>query len=628
MKFLEELKRRNVIRVGVAWLALSWLLVAIANLLFPAMTLPITSVRWLLLGLLVAWLPVMLLAWRYQMSSQGLRVDRGVQTEDSQSRRTARRIDQASVVLVLGALTLSILHQVLAPYAAERAAAINATTPAETPSASPVPVRPAEPVDPRSIAVLPFANLSPDPEDAYFADGLAEELLNVLARIADLRVTSRSSSFAFRDTAAGAREIGAKLGVAHLLQGSVRRQGDEVRITAQLIDPSDDRQLWSESYDRRISDIFQVQQEISQAIADTLVDSLGARTVKVATATGNLQAYESYLRGRQLFIQRGANLPAARELLERALAQDPRFADAWATLAGTWYVWGSYAPDPKDIDSLQRSADAAAKALALQPDHPGALAVSARLAASAGDRLREAQLIKRALELEPSNANTWLWQGLGQVEVGHIDQAHASFVRAERLDPLSGLQQGWLGISTTLRGDQAAGEALLEQAHTLGWRGPASRALFLVALGDPEHADADLIQRYLDWLHDDETLPAEQRELARSLAPALTDIDLQADARQKLADAVAAHPEREWAILLDSFGAIDQAMDRAVHANRAGTQALLLSLWYPQFKTLREQPGFMTLARQQGMLAYWQKLGPPDGCRLLDAPDIHLECES
>ncbi|HMM68827.1 MAG TPA: hypothetical protein PKC03_17985, partial [Dokdonella sp.] len=223
MSFLSELKRRDVIRVGVAWLALSWLLVAIANLLFPAMNLPIGSVRWLLLGLLGAWLPVMLLAWRYEMSAHGLRVDRGTQADNPHCQRTGRRIDQASVVLVLAALSLSILYQVLAPYAAQRASMVS--TPATAPLAAPAPVRPSEPVDPRSIAVLPFANLSPDPDDAYFADGLAEELLNVLARIADLKVTSRSSSFAFRDATVGAPEIAARLGVAHLLQGSVRRQG-------------------------------------------------------------------------------------------------------------------------------------------------------------------------------------------------------------------------------------------------------------------------------------------------------------------------------------------------------------------------------------------------------------------
>lgn len=624
MSFFSELKRRKVIRVGVAWLALSWLLVAIANLLFPAMDLPITAVRWLLLGLLGAFPLVLLIAWRYQMSSQGLRVDRGQYIDDAASRRTSRRIDQASVVLVLAALSLSILFQVLAPYKAKREAAMNAVQTEQAPPPPPAPVVPAGPVDPRSIAVLPFANMSPDPEDAYFADGLAEELLNVLAKIADLKVTSRSSSFAFRDASAGATEIAARLGVAHLLQGSVRRQGDQVRITAQLVNADDGRQLWSQTYDRQLRDIFQVQQEIAQSIADTLVDSLGARTVEVEPATSDLQAYELYLRGRQMFIQRGSNLPAARELLERALAKDPNFADAWATLAGTWYVWCSYAPEPEGVDAYQRAADAAAKALALQPDHPGALAVSARLAALSGDRLLEANLISHALLLEPNNANTWLWQGLGLIEVGHIDAANVSFVQAQRLDPLSGLQQGWLGISTSLLGKRAEGEALLKQAHTLGWRGPASRALFLIALSADDKSA--ITQRYFDWLHDDDTLSDTQRDLARSLAPALTDASQHDQASAALITAVAANPKLEWTILLDVFGLPKAAMDSALAGNNSTTQSLLLSVWYPQFHSLRELPDFLVMARRQGMLDYWHELGPPDRCVLVESPEMRLEC--
>ncbi|HET9032308.1 MAG TPA: hypothetical protein VFN25_05310 [Dokdonella sp.] len=623
MSLFAELKRRNVFRVGIAWLALSWLLVAIANLLFPALAMPIATVRWLLLLMIVLLIPVLGMAWRYEMGPQGLRVDRGHDLNNPQSERTARRIDQASVVMVLGALSLAILYQVIQPYAVKRdtvqtpdAGAMK--VPAETP-------KPAKPIDPRSIAVLPFANMSSDPEDAYFADGLAEELLNVLGRIADLKVTSRSSSFAFRDTSAGLAEIAAKLGVAHLLEGSVRRQGLKVRISVQLIDASDGRNLWSQTYDRQLTDIFRVQQEIAQSVADTLVASLGQRTVTVVPATSDIEAYESYLRGRQLFIQRGANLPVARELLERAINKDLRFADAWATLAGVWYVWRSYAPEPKGIDTLQRSAEAAAKALALQPEHPGALAVSARLAALAGDRLRESKLIATALTLEPNNANTWLWQGLGLFEAGHIDEAHASFERARQLDPLSGLQSGWLGISTALRGDRAAGEALLQQAHTLGWRGPASRALFLFALDAND--DAGIVaQRYADWLHDDDTMSADQRELARSLAPALIDDSQLEQARAALSAAVAESPDEEWTILLASFGMNDAAMTALEHADRATAQPLVLSLWFTAFKALRAESGFMDWAKGQGMVDYWRELGPPDGCSLSERPDESLRC--
>ena len=621
MNLLAELKRRNVIRVGVAWLALSWLLVAMSALLFPALGLPILAVRWMIYGLVAAWIPVMLLAWRYELTPQGLRVDQGPGRDNPQNAITGQRLDQMTVVVILAALSLSLIRQFVDEHGPKSAATPPAPIVAPAP-APPAPPRPPGPVDPHSIALLPFTNMSPDPDDAYFADGLTEELINVLARIPGLKVTSRSSSFVFRDSDIGMREIAARLGVAHLVEGAVRRQGDGVRITVQLIDAANEVHLWAETYDRRLVDIFRVQEEISQSIADALAGSLGVRKVEVATATADLQAYELYLRGRQLFAQRGANLPAARELLERAVERDPRFADAWAALAGTWYVWPSYAAEPAGAPTLERAEQAAARALALDPAHPGALAVSARLAADSGDRLREAELIRSALALEPNNANTWLWQGLGRFEVGHIKQAHASFVQAQRLDPLSGLHLGWLGISTAMHGDRALAQSLLKQAHALGWRGPASRALFLLALDD----GSDVTQHYLDWLHDDDGLLPGQRELARSLAPALGNDGLRAQAQQSLIDAAAESPDLRWATLLQIFDATDAALQLSHSTDAAGLQSLILTLWYPQFRSFRQHPDFLAFAERQGLLDYWHAHGLPDGCSLEMEPVAHLAC--
>ncbi len=619
MNLLAELKRRNVIRVGVAWLALSWLLVAMSALLFPALGLPILAVRWMIYGLVAAWIPVMLLAWRYELTPQGLRVDQGPGRDNPQNEITGQRLDQMTVVVILAALSLSLIRQFVDEHGPKSAPTPPAPIVAPAP-APPAPPRPPGPVDPHSIALLPFTNMSPDPDDAYFADGLTEELINVLARIPGLKVTSRSSSFLFRETQLEMREIAARLGVANLVEGSVRRQGEKVRVTVQLID-ADGGHLWSGSYDGLLVDIFRVQEEISQSIADALADSLGVRKVEVTRATADLQAYEWYLRGRQLFAQRGANLPAARELLERAVARDADFADAWAALAGTWYVWRSYAAEPAGASTLERAEQAAARALALDPRHPGALAVSARLAADNGDRLREAELIRTALASEPNNANTWLWQGLGRFEAGHIKEAHASFVQAQRLDPLSGLHLGWLGISTALHGDRAAAEALLKQAHALGWRGPASRAMFLLALDE----DGDDTQTYLDWLHDDDGLLPAQRDLARSLATALGEGEQRAQAQQTLIAAAADTPDLRWVTLLQVFGATDAAVQMSLSAD-AGLQALILTLWYPQFRSFREHPAFLDFAERQGLLGYWRDHGLPDGCSLATEPVAHLAC--
>lgn len=602
-------RTRHVIRAGLAWLALAWLTAAIANLLFPALGLPMIALRWLILGLLAGFVVVLVMAWR---NSRAL-----VTSVDTARReRTAHRLDQATVVLVLAALSLSLLHQFLQPYADGKDVAV---APAAAPAAAPAP--PPIPIDPHSIAVLPFANLSPDPDDAYFADGLAEELRNVIARIDGLKVTSRSSSFQFRDGATGAGEIAARLGVAYLLEGSVRRQDEDVRITVQLVDAVSERQLWSNTYERGLGDIFGVQQEISQAVADALADSLGVREVQVAPSTQDLQAYEQYLRGRQLFVQRGANLPAARGLLEQAVARDPRFTDAWAALAGTWYVWRSYAPEPEGVDTFAQAETAAAKALALDPEHAAALAVAARIAADRGDRLREAELIGRSLALAPNDANTRFWKGLGQYEAGHVEAAHASFLQARQLDPLSGLHIGWVGITTP--GDRARSTALLQEAHALGWRGPASRSLLLTTLA----AGDDPRVAYEAWLHDDETLPVRQRAFARSLAPALLDAAGLDAARHRLRAAVAADPGLEWIVLLQMFGLTDEAMDAALRSGQRDKQVLRLSLWHDSFASFRTHPRFGEWARREGLPDYWRRYGPPDGCRIGEPPAPWLACD-
>lgn len=621
MSFIHELRRRNVMRVGIAWLALAWLVIAMCSLLFPALGLPIAALRVIILALVALWIPVLLLAWRYELTTQGIRVDRGVAGVNPHSAVIGKRIDQMTVVVVLAALSLSLMRQFItqnAPAPAPPAVVRIVAAPAARP-------RPPGPVDPHSIAVLPFENLSPAADDAWFAEGLSEELLNVLARIEGLKVTSRTSSFMFREKSLGMREIGAQLGVANLLEGSVRRQGENVRITVQLIDARNDRPRWSATYDRRLVDIFRVQEEISQSIADALATSLGVRQVQVATATTDLEAYELFLRGRQLFAQRGANLPAARELLERAVARDANFADAWAALAATWYVWRSYAREPDGIDTLTESEAAVAKALAINPRHPGALAVSARLAADSGDRLRHAVLIDEALDLEPNNANTWLWQGLGLFEVGHIEQARASFEQARRLDPLSGVGVGWVGIITALQGDLAAAQVMLERAHALGWRGPASRALFVLAHAGKDNADP--AQRFLDWLHDDDGMPVAQRDLARAIAPALADADQRGQAQQKLRAAAEAEPGLEWATLLQVSGLTDAAVAMSLRTDPAGTQALLFSVWYPEFRTFREHPGFVEFAVRHGLAAYWSEHGPPDFCALPTDAIPHLACK-
>ncbi len=599
MSFFAELKRRNVLRVGFAWLALSWLIVELASLLFPAYGFPVLAIRWLIIGLVAMLVPVVVSAWSFDLTRRG------------------RRLDQAIIVLILIALSVSAVRQFVLPH---RVAPPESPPVAE--AAQPTPVIPA---DPRSVAVLPFANLSADEENAFLADGMADELINVLARVEGLTVASRTSSFSFRDRAAGAREIGRTLGVSHVLDGSLRRQGDRIRVTAQLVRAEDDRQLWSDSFDRELVDIFALQEEIAQFIADALADSLGVRTVQVRRATDDLEAYELYLRGRQLFAQRGANLVPARELLQQAVKRDPRFAEAWAVLAGTEYVLPSYFADADMAGALARADAAARTALRLVPDEPEALAVSSRMAAAAGDRIRALELADRALSRDPNNANTWMWKGLTLLEAGHVAAARACFERARALDPLSGIHDGWLAATWLTTGEVERAEALLHRAHALGWRGPASAWLLKAGL-IRDGFGAEAVDLFHDWIRDDGRIAPPAREAYEAVAPAMADSAQAAAAERTLRAAIARLPSHDWTHPLLYLGRTDAAIEEALRPKPLSGQIVLMMVWTPVDRAFREHPGFMALAAADGLPEFWQAQGWPDHCAPADDAATRLEC--
>lgn len=626
MKLWAELKRRNVLRAGVAWLALSWLLVSIADLLFPYLGLPELAIRGLIIGLAAFIVPVLIFAWLFELSPSGLRLDRGPDPDNPENLRVSRRTDQLIIVLVLMALGISAIRQFVVPERAVAPGDPAAVVQVPPGPAIELPPAPPWPVDPLSVAVLPFANLSPDPADAFMAEGLSEELLNVLAGIGGLRVASRTSSFPLRGEALGAREIGRRLGVALVVDGSVRRQGNQVRISAQLVRAADDQQLWSDTFDRRLDDIFELQEGLAQAIADALAEELGVRTVRVRRATADLEAYELYLRGRQLFAQRGASLMPARELLQQAVDRDPRFAEAWAVLAGIDMVLPSYfAETPAEV-AHARAGQAAERALALVADQPEALAVSARLAAENGERIEALARLQQALTLDPNNANTWMWKGLLLIEAGHIAAARDAFDQARSLDPLSGIHQGWRGAAELVDGDEQAAEALLRQAHALGWRGPASAWRLKLALGQSGFGEL-AARRFDDWLHDDGRIDPAALPVYRELRPAFADPAQIAEARQVLMEAIPRFPEQDWTHPLLFLDLIDEALAEALRPKPRSGQIVLMMIWSPVDRAFREHPEFITFARQHGLIEFWSRHGWPDNCRPVGDHVERLECE-
>jgi len=424
LSFIEELKRRNVIRVAIAYTVGAWLLLQLTDVLVDLLGLPDTAGKYVILLLVVGFPLALFFAWAFEMTPDGIKREREVDRTTSITDVTGRKLDRSIIAVLALAVVFFVYEKFSAPEPPVTIAdAVNVET-----------VEAVEPIEP-SIAVLPFVNMSNDPDQEYFSDGISEELLNLLVRVEGLKVASRTSSFTYKGENLDIPEIAAKLKVGHILEGSVRKAGNRVRITAQLIDTSNDRHLWSDTFDRELDNIFAIQDEIANAIVEALKSELGIglESVSVQTATENLDAYDLYLRARGLFIAR-QSLDVSTRLLERATQLDPEFVQAWETLAAAHSVSASWlVGDGIDHHALARAA--AEKALELDPKLSMAYAVLAQTRGVAKDHKEILELIDMAVANDPKNSTAWLWRGISLVELGHFEQAIVDFEKCLAIDP-------------------------------------------------------------------------------------------------------------------------------------------------------------------------------------------------
>jgi len=429
VSFLAELKRRNVIRVAIAYVAFAWLIIQVVETLFPIYGLSDGDVR-LVVTLLAIGLPLILVfSWLYELTPEGLKLDRDVDRAQPVAGYGGKTLDRLIiVVLALAVGYFAVDKFVLEPTRdAEQAAAVAAQARSNAL---------VESYGANSIAVLPFENMSKDPDNDFFSDGIAEELLNLLSRIPKLRVISRSSSFSFKGKDFTIPEVGAKLNAALVLEGSVRRFGNDVRITAQLIDARSDSHLWSQTYDRTLDNLFAIQDEISAAIVDSLRSQLDTNVGDApgAGAVASVEAHDAYLRGRYLIAQRtpDSKKQAVREF-EQAVTLDADFAPAHAELAIAIALGGlSGVKSPEQ--RIQKLTYHAKRALELDANLPEAHAARGWMLNDTG-RPDEAMLeFRKAIELNPNYAIAYIWI------VNYVADPGEAFTiqeKALRLDPLS-----------------------------------------------------------------------------------------------------------------------------------------------------------------------------------------------
>jgi TolB-like protein/Tfp pilus assembly protein PilF len=418
--FFAELKRRNVYKVAIAYVVAGWALAQGIAQVFPVFDIPNWIIRLIVL-LIILGLPIALvLAWTFELTPQGIK---RTETADAMP-ETARQKKHTWIYVVVIAGLFSIGLFFLGRYSAKNA------TPRQSEAAT---------VSQKSIAVLPFDNLSRDPDNAYFCEGVQDEILTRLAKIADLKVISRTSTQHFKSTPDNLPQIAKQLGVAHILEGSVQKSNDQVRVNVQLINALTDAHLWADTYDRKLTDIFAVESEIAKNIAETLQARLsGSEKSSIAkTPTVNPEAYELYLKGRFFWNKRtGTDLRKAIDYFNQAIAKDPNYALAYVGLADSYLLLSSYAA-VSPAESLPPARSALKKALELDDSLAEAHASFGLLATLELDLHRALDELKRAVELKPNYATAHHWLSLAHLTLAQFDSAISEAKRAIELDPLS-----------------------------------------------------------------------------------------------------------------------------------------------------------------------------------------------
>jgi adenylate cyclase len=448
--FFAELKRRNVYKVAVAYAVVGWLIAQIATQIFPFLEIPNWIVRLVIVLIAIGFPIALVIAWAFEATPEGLK-----RTEVADAMPTvATQKKRAWIYVVVIGVAISAAVFFIGRYTAGNRA--TAAAPNELPA--------------KSIAVLPFDNLSRDPDNAYFAEGVQDEILTRLAKVADLKVISRTSTQRFKSAPADLRDIAKQLGVTNILEGSVQKANDQVRVNVQLINAMSDAHLWADTYDRKLIDIFSVESEIAKTIADTLQAKLtgSERQMMAAAPTTDTTAYELYHKGRSLWEKRsGDNIPKAIAFYEQAIARDPNYALAYAGLAQAYILVPFYAGADR-LDAYSKAKDAALKALRLDSNLAEAhLALGKVLFFSEIDLAGAMREYKRAIELKPNDATAHHWFGNDTLAaLGRFEEAIAEGKRAIELDPLSTVINADLG--STFYYARRYDESVAQLRKTLG----------------------------------------------------------------------------------------------------------------------------------------------------------------
>ena len=602
MNLFTELKRRNVFKVAAAYIIVAWLLLQVSDTLVPALHLPGWFNSGVAFALIIGFPIALIFAWAFEMTPDGLKKEKDVDRSKSIAEVTGNKLNNA----IIGVLVLALGYFVLDKFVLDpgRDAAEIATAVQSAQEQAQVPATEAE-VD-KSIAVLPFVNMSSDREQEYFSDGLSEELLNLLAKIPDLRVAARTSSFSFKGKNLEIPEIASRLKVAHVLEGSVRKSGDQIRITAQLIKAEDGYHLWSETYDRRLDNVFQIQNEIAGEVVRALKVTLLGEAPKSRETSP--EVYQLFLEGQHVRRQVSApTLPKAISLLKRAVELDPAYAPAWAELAYA-YMWEA-GIGVTPIDEAFRLADEAIeRSLEADPNYSRAYFVKgASYLYNKFDFKAAYEGFQFALQLDPGNAFLLGQNATALRALGRLDESNVLFEQALGLDPLMSEMRSWQALTLQYAGRLDEAESAYRTVLTLSpnFSGTHYRlGRVLIRKGLPEAA-LEEIQREKSFTYSRTGLAMVHHVLG----------DRQASQRalEELISAQADSAAYQIAEVFGFRGENDKAFEWLEECLVIRDSGIVSTLGNPAFYGLRTDPRWQPFLEKLGLLEFWLAMPPEHG---------------
>ena len=519
-KYYKELKRRNVIKSGLAYLVMGWIVLQVISIVFPILNIPKSFSKVILVILLIG-LPIWLIfSWIYELTPEGLKKTENVSSSESVATETSHKFSK----LLIGAIFIAIILLGANLYFGFSKNEVGAQSEQKLLAQNTAPDK--------SIAVLAFDDMSQKKDQEYFSDGISEEILNLLAKIPGLKVISRTSSFYFKGKEATIHEIGNKLKVSHILEGSVRKAGENLRITAELVNVSDGSQIWSETFDRKLDDIFKIQDEIANKVTSELKANLLGK--ELHSKKTDPKAYNLYLEAKQLFLQLSTqSVDNAEDIIRRSIAIDSSYAPAWVLLSKTLYskTYNFYVI-PRDKGSLEGLAtakkaiqidpdyaeaygilakqqmavwgamptadDNVNKALALAPDNSEVIANAALYQAYIGRTEKSIDLYSKSLELDPLNYISTINLGISYFENAQFSKAEEMIRKYILHNPNSGIAHAMLSFVFLQQGKNDEALAIAEEEPDLLWKLNAKSEV-LFALGEKQKADAlleEIIKKY------------------------------------------------------------------------------------------------------------------------------------